>query len=64
MCVTVLPTRVCIYHVHAWCPQRPEEDIDPLELQVQTGGNLPCDVFAGNGPLVEDQVLLTTDPFL
>ena len=29
-----------VHHVHAWCPERPEEDIRPLESGVADGSGI------------------------
>jgi hypothetical protein len=28
MCMNVLPPCMYVHHMHAWCPQRPEEGIE------------------------------------
>ena len=35
VCMSVLPAWMCVYHVLAWYPQKPEENIAPLELEIQ-----------------------------
>lgn len=32
----ILPDYVYMHQVHASCPQEPEEDIEPLKLELQT----------------------------
>jgi hypothetical protein len=56
---------VCIYvgHAHAWCLRRPEEGVDPPELELWMF--VSRHVSAGNsGPLEEQLVLLNTEPSL
>lgn len=42
VCIGVLPTYLSVYHVFAWCPRRPEEEADPLKLELQTGAATGC----------------------
>lgn len=35
MCINVLPAGKSVHHMHAWCPQIPEEDIGFPELELQ-----------------------------
>jgi hypothetical protein len=53
-----------VYHVHAWCPWRPEGSVGSRELESQTvvGHHLG----PGNqlGLLQKQPVYLTTEPFL
>lgn len=30
-----LPAYTCLHHMHTWHPKRPEEDVDPLKLELQ-----------------------------
>lgn len=46
----ILPTCMCVYHLHAWCPQSTEEAVRPLELELQMV--VSCHMNAGNGILV------------
>ena len=50
----VLPTRLFVYHVHAWCPPRPEEGIGSPGAGVTDGDKTPGGHWAPNsGPLSE-----------
>lgn len=42
VCIGVLSTYLSVYHVFAWCPRRPEEEADPLKLELQTGAATGC----------------------
>ena len=58
MYMSVLPTCMCVCNVHGWYPQRSEEELDPLEQELQvfvTGVKLGV-------LLQEQQVLLLTSP--
>lgn len=37
-----LPTYMSVYHVRAWCPQRPEEDVGGPGTRVVGGSEPPC----------------------
>jgi hypothetical protein len=61
MYVNVLLT----YHLHVWCPWRPEEGIGSLRTGVMDGCESLCGFQESNpGPLQEQHVLLTTEPSL
>jgi hypothetical protein len=56
-----------VYHIWVWCPWRPEEDIGFPESEVTVGcaplgGHWECN--SGPLPLLEQWVLLTTEPSL
>ena len=63
MCRNILPASIIVYHMLAWCPGRPEEDVRLpgitawMVLRYQVGTVKP-------GPLQEQQVFLTTEPSL
>lgn len=35
MCTSVLPLYMYVNYIHAWCPWRPEEGVDTLELELR-----------------------------
>lgn len=53
MCMCVLPLYLHAYHMCAWCPRRPKEVVRWFSLELESWKWNP-------GPLVEQQVLLTT----
>lgn len=65
MCTGVLPLCLPIHHMHAWCPQRPEEDAGSPGTGVTEDCELLCECSKLNpGPFQEQLVLLSTDPSL
>lgn len=46
ICVSVLPVCTYIHKMDAWCPQRSEEGVRPLEPELQMV--VSCHVGAGN----------------
>ena len=44
MCMNVLPAYMSVYHVHAWCPWRPEEGTGVPGTVVMDSCKLPCGV--------------------
>ena len=56
---------VCLHHMHAWYPRRPEEGTGSPEIGVTDGCELPCRCWESNpSPLQKQQVLLTAEPTL
>jgi hypothetical protein len=65
MAVSVLFTCISMYHMHSWYPWRPEEGIGFSRTEVTEGYELPCRCWELNlGPLQEQPVLFTAEPFL
>ena len=63
--MSVLPACVSVYHMHAWCSWRPEEDIRSPVSGVMDGCDLPCRHWELNlGFLQEQGVLLTVEASL
>lgn len=61
-CVSVLPARMSVRHVHACCSQKPEEDIRFLRTGVIDGCYLPGGRWEHNlGPLQEQTVCLAAE---
>jgi hypothetical protein len=57
-----LPACIPVYHVHAWCPQRPEDCISSPGTEVIRGCELPSGCWDSNlDPLEEQQMFLTTE---
>lgn len=55
---------MCVYHVHAWCSERPEEEGGSAGAGVMDNCGLTCGCWeSGPGPL-QEQVLLTPGPSL
>ena len=55
---------VYLYHMHAWCPGRPES-YKSSRTGVPDSCELPCGCWELNlGPLEKQPVLLTTEPLL
>jgi hypothetical protein len=46
LCVDVLPGSISVYHMCAWCLQRPERALGSMELEAQMV--VSCHVGAGN----------------
>lgn len=64
MSMGVLPAWLSVYHVHAWCPPRPEGNAGSPGTRV-IGSRLPFGFWEPNlGPLQKQPLLLTTEPFL
>lgn len=42
MLMNILPTCMAMYHVYAWCPQRPGEGIGYPESGIQTVKTTKC----------------------
>lgn len=64
MCTAILPVCMSVYHVCAWCPRRPEEGmdrLDMLELEFQMGTSCVLQTLSVQETLT---VLLTADPSL
>lgn len=54
-----LPTYMSMYHVRAWCPQRPEEDVGDPGTRVVGGSEPPCQCWELKlSPLEGQPVLL------
>lgn len=65
VCLSVLPTHVYVYHIHAWCLQRLEEVVRVPGIRVRNGYEPPYRYQKPNpGPLQEQQVLLTYETSL
>jgi hypothetical protein len=59
MCIDILPTCKSVYHLHAWCLQRPEEGVSFSGTGVEKV--VSCSVCAGNRTLVsQEQLVLLT----
>lgn len=50
MCVSILPTCICLHHMYVWSLQRPKEDIGSPELEIEQVVN--CHTVASNQTLV------------
>lgn len=60
--VSIFPACVSVHYLHAWFPQRLEED---LRIPGTVGCELLCGFWEPNlGSLEEHQTLLTTEPSL
>lgn len=44
MCVTILPTCKSAYHIHAWCPWRPEDGVGFPRTGVTFSCELSCEL--------------------
>lgn len=63
MCMGALTACMSVYHVCAWCPQKPVEDIRSLESGVTDNCKFPHECLESKlGPLKEQLVLLTNEP--
>lgn len=64
--VGVLPACLSMYHVHVWCPQKPEgRNIRSPGARVPGIHELPCGCLKSNlGYLQEQEMFLTTRSFL
>lgn len=64
ICMSVCPACTCTICMHSWCPWRPEEASDPLNL-ASGGCELPRDDSKPRlGPLQEQRTLSSTEPLL
>lgn len=65
MCMDVLPVCISVYHMHAWCLWRSEEDIISLGTRVIDSCEWPFDCWELNQePLEEQSILFTMEPSL
>lgn len=60
--MNILPACMSVYHMHAWCWQRPEEDIGSPWTGVTGRCELPCGFWVLNlGPLEEQPMFSTAE---
>ena len=65
MCMNVLSAGVFVYHMRAWCSQRPKGGTGTPGSGVKDSCELPCRCWELNlGSQEEQPVLLTIGPFL
>lgn len=62
MGMNVLYARIYVHHAGAWYPQRSEEVLDPLELELQRAVNCHVDAENWNSRRAASAALLTTEP--
>ena len=63
MCMGVLSACVSAYHMHVWCPGRPEESIRSLGTGITDSYKPPCGYWELDlGSQKEQTVLLTAEP--
>lgn len=62
MCMSVLPACTSVYHLHAWCLERPGEDGSCCATGVTDGRESLCGFCRQNlGSLKEHQTLVTPE---
>lgn len=65
MCLGVLPPRMCVYHICAWCCRRPKRTSEFSGTRMPEGCELSCVFWEQNfGPLKELSVFFRTESFL
>lgn len=55
---------VYVYHVHAWCPERPEEVPDSLKPELQMVMSHHVRIVPGSSAREQQQVYLMVEPSL
>lgn len=62
MCLSVLPPCMFVYHMHAWCQKRLEEEVEFLGVGITYSCEPLCGSWELNPSSLQEQMFLTAEP--